>query len=173
VPSYSLTVNGKRRVVKADEKTPLLYVLRDNLELNGPQFGCGLAQCGACSVLVGKQQVRSCVTPVAAVADKSITTLEGMPARWAAETGKPATAELHPLQQAWIDEQVPQCGYCQNGMIVEAAALLYRNPNPSDAQIRTAMDGHLCRCGTYLRIAKGVKRAAKVMAAQRVSKSND
>jgi aerobic-type carbon monoxide dehydrogenase small subunit (CoxS/CutS family) len=172
MPRYSLTVNGTRRVVDVPETTPLLYVLRDNLELNGPQFGCGLAQCGACSVLVGKQQVRSCVTPVAKVTDKPITTLEGMPALWAAETGKPSNA-LHPLQQAWIDEQVPQCGYCQNGMLVEAAALLYRNPDPSDVQIRTAMDGHLCRCGTYLRIERGIKRAAKVMSAQKVSMSND
>jgi aerobic-type carbon monoxide dehydrogenase small subunit (CoxS/CutS family) len=167
---YSLKVNGKRRVVDVPETTPLLYVLRDNLELNGPQFGCGLAQCGACSVLVGKRQVRSCVTPVAAVGDQPVTTLEGMAALWSAQTGKPAA--LHPLQQAWIDEQVPQCGYCQNGMLVEAAALLDRNPNPSDAQIRTAMDGHLCRCGTYLRIAKGIKRAAKVMAGQRVSRTD-
>lgn len=170
---YSLTVNGATHVVQVAENTPLLYVLRDNLELNGPQFGCGLAQCGACSVLVGKKQVRSCVTPVSAVAGTPITTLEGMQQLWATENGKPAAAQLHPLQQAWIDEQVPQCGYCQNGMIVEAAALLYRNPHPDDAQIRTAMDGHLCRCGTYVRIAKGIKRAAAVIAAQGRSKTHD
>jgi isoquinoline 1-oxidoreductase subunit alpha len=171
MPRYTLTVNGTGRIVDVPETTPLLYVLRDNLELNGPQFGCGLAQCGACSVLVGKQQVRSCVTPVAKVAGKPITTLEGLPALWAARTGKSANV-LHPLQQAWIDEQVPQCGYCQNGMLVEAVALLDRNPNPSDGEIRTAMDGHLCRCGTYLRIERGIKRAAKVMAAQKVSKNH-
>src|ERR1019366_10321160 len=125
---YALTVNGKRHAVDVAEDTPLLYVLRDDLALNGPQFGCGLAQCGACSVLVGKRQVRSCVTSVAAVAEQPVTTLEGMGALWARETGAPEYANaLHPLQQAWIDEQVPQCGYCQNGMLVEAAALLYRN----------------------------------------------
>jgi len=159
----ALTVNGERHVVDVAPDTPLLYVLRDDLALNGPQFGCGLAQCGACAVLVGKKQVRSCVMPVSAIGEQPVTTLEGMPALWAAETGA-HPKELHPLQQAWIDEQVPQCGYCQNGMIVEAAALLYRNPHPSDPEIRTALDGHLCRCGTYQRIAVGVKRAAAVMA---------
>jgi aerobic-type carbon monoxide dehydrogenase small subunit (CoxS/CutS family) len=173
MPRYALTVNGKRRVVDAPEKTPLLYVLRNDLELDGPQFGCGMAQCGACSVLVGKKQVRSCVTPVAAVTEAPITTLEGMPALWAQETGKPAGPNtLHPLQQAWIDDQIPQCGYCQNGMIVEAAALLYRNPAPTDAQIKVAMDGHLCRCGTYGRIVDGVKQAAKTMATQRKGGNN-
>ena len=162
----ALTVNGERRTVDVAADTPLLYVLREDLGLNGPQFGCGLAQCGACSVLVGKRQMRSCVTPVSAIGDRPVTTLEGMPALWAAESGARGK-ELHPLQQAWIDEQIPQCGYCQNGMIVEAAALLERTPHPSEGEIRTALDGHLCRCGTYQRIIAGVKRAAAVMAARK------
>ena len=163
--SFTLTVNGTAREVNVAPEMPLLYVLRNELQLDGPLFGCGLAQCGACSVLVGKQEVRSCTTRVAAVAGKSITTLDGFAALWAKEKNLPQSPEtLHPLQQAWIDERVPQCGYCQNGMLVQAADLLYRNPRPTDAQIRTAMNGHLCRCGTHLRILRAIKRAASVMA---------
>ncbi len=166
-----LKVNGVSRRVDVAEGTPLLYVLRNDLELRGPQFGCGLAQCGACSVLVDGQETRSCITPAADVAGQEITTLEGLPARWAKQQGLPATAatqSLHPVQQAWIDEQVPQCGFCQNGMMIKATELLERTPSPSVAQIRDAfMDGlspHLCRCGTYVAIVAAVQRAAAAMA---------
>jgi len=161
-----IKVNGRVHDVTASPDTPLLYVLQSELHLHGPRFGCGLAQCGACSVLLGKKEIRACVTPVAGVAGQSITTLEGLPSMWAKQRGTlaaDATAKLHPIQQAWIDEQVPQCGYCQNGMMIQAADLLARNPNPSDDQIKSAMNGHLCRCGTYPRIQKAVKRAAKTM----------
>lgn len=161
---YTLTVNGARRVVDVPSNTPLLYVLRNDLELDAPQFGCGLGQCGACAVLSGHTQIRSCLTPVSAV-HEPITTLEGLPALWIQRGGRSGReAALHPLQQAWIDEQVPQCGYCQNGMLIQAADLLYRNPHPTDQQIKVAMDGHLCRCATYLRIVRAIKRAASVMA---------
>ena len=147
---YSLVVNGKTRAVEADSDTPLLYVLRDNLALNGPRFGCGLAQCGACIVHLDGAPVRSCVTPVSAVKGK-VTTLEGL-----GSTKKP-----HPVQQAFIEEQAVQCGYCVNGMIRTAAALLKRNKNPSEAEIRDALAGNLCRCGTHQRIVAAVQRAAK------------
>ena len=166
--ALTIMVNGMRHMVRSTPDTPLLYVLRDELDLRGPKFGCGLSQDGACAVLMGKMQIRSCVTPVGGVVGQQITTLEGLPRLWARERGlAPATAKavLHPLQQAWIDEQVPQCGYCQNGMIIQAADLLMHNPHPTDLQIRTAMDGHLCRCGTHMRILKAIKRAAAVMAA--------
>ena len=161
-----IRVNGLVHNVTASLDTPLLYVLHNELKLHGPRFGCGLAQCGACSVLLDGKEIRSCVTPVAAVSGKAITTLEGLPARWAATRGKtqakPGT--LHPLQQAWIDMQVPQCGYCQNGMVIQAADLLAKVKKPSTRQIRTAMNGHLCRCGTHLRVIAAVHRAANVMA---------
>ena len=147
---YSLVVNGKTRAVEADSDTPLLYVLRDNLALNGPKFGCGLAQCGACIVHLDGAPVRSCVTPVSAVKGK-VTTLEGL-----GSTKKP-----HPVQKAFIEEQAVQCGYCVNGMIMTAAALLKRNKNPSEAEIRDALAGNLCRCGTHQRIVAAVQRAAK------------
>src|SRR5205085_487079 len=132
---------------------------------HGPRFGCGLAQCGACSVLLDGKEIRSCVTPVAAVSGKAITTLEGLPALWAKERGTTAASPaLHPLQQAWIDVQVPHCGYCQNGMMIQAADLLSTTKNPTEDQIRTAMNGHLCRCGTYPRILTAIKPAAAVMA---------
>ena len=158
-------VNGVVHSVSAGLDTPLLYVLHNELHLHGPRFGCGLAQCGACSVLLDGKEIRSCVTPVAAVSGKSITTLEGLPALWAKQRGTAASGtQLHPLQQAWIDVQVPHCGYCQNGMMIQAADLLATTKRPTEAQIRTAMNGHLCRCGTYPRILTAIQRAAVVMA---------
>jgi aerobic-type carbon monoxide dehydrogenase small subunit (CoxS/CutS family) len=146
----SLRVNGANREVDVDPTTPLLYVLRNDLDLRGPRFGCGLAQCGACTVIIDGVAMRSCILPVSAVSGE-ITTLEGL-----SKDGK-----LHPLQQAWIDEQVPQCGYCQNGQILSAKALLDRNPNPTDAEIREGMEGALCRCMTYYRIQQAIKRVAR------------
>ena len=159
-----LTVNERLQNVDAAPDTPLLYVLSNNLELQGPRFGCGLAQCGSCSVLVDGVETRSCVTPLASVAGKSITTLEGLPA-WYAQQKKLASApELHPLQQAVIDEQALQCGYCYNGQIIKGAELLSKSPRPTVEQIRTAMNGHLCRCGTYPRMIKAIQRASRAMA---------
>ncbi len=145
-----ITVNGKRHRVEAAPDTPLLYVLRNELNLNGPKFGCGLAQCGACTVHLGDRAVRSCVTPVSSVR-APVTTLEGLGTR-----EKP-----HPLQQAFIDEQAAQCGYCINGMIMTAAALIKRTPRPGEAQIREALAGNLCRCGTHMRILRAVRRVAR------------
>jgi aerobic-type carbon monoxide dehydrogenase small subunit (CoxS/CutS family) len=167
--SLKISVNGLTHSVSASLDTPLLYVLHNELHLHGPRFGCGLAQCGACSVLLDGKEIRSCVTPVAAVAAPAqITTLEGLPALWAKESKSASTAgatlELHPLQQAWIDVQVPHCGYCQNGMMIQAADLLSTTKTPSEAQIKTAMNGHLCRCGTYPRILTAIQQAAVVMA---------
>ncbi|HWE60404.1 MAG TPA: (2Fe-2S)-binding protein [Chloroflexota bacterium] len=160
-----ITVNGKQHTVKSSPDTPLLYVLRNELLLQGPHFGCGLSQCGACAVLLNNQQIRSCVTPVAGVVGQKVVTLEGLPALHAQQHGKGASATtLHPLQQAWIDEQAPQCGYCQNGMIIQAADLLMKTAHPTDAQIRQAMNGHLCRCGTYSAIIRAIKRAAATTA---------
>ena len=152
---YQLTVNGKRSTVSVEPDTPLLYVLRNDLGLNGPKFGCGLAQCGACSVLVGGNEVRSCVMPVARVAG-DITTLEGL-----------GTLErLHPLQRAFIEEQACQCGYCGNGMVIAAKALLDRNPRPSDGDVRQALNGHLCRCASHNRILRAVQKAAQALRAE-------
>jgi aerobic-type carbon monoxide dehydrogenase small subunit (CoxS/CutS family) len=163
--SLKLKVNGLTHAVSASLDTPLLYVLHNELHLHGPRFGCGLAQCGACSVLLDGKEIRSCVTPVAAVSGKSITTLEGLPALWAAARGTTAAAPaLHPLQQAWIDAQVPQCGYCQNGMLIQAADLLGSTKNPSETEIKQAMNGHLCRCGTYTAIIEAIQAAAATMA---------
>jgi aerobic-type carbon monoxide dehydrogenase small subunit (CoxS/CutS family) len=160
-----IKVNGLVHSVTASLDTPLLYVLHNELHLHGPRFGCGLAQCGACSVLLEGKEIRSCVTPVAAVSGKNITTLEGLPALWAKERGITAgLPALHPLQQAWIEQQVPQCGYCQNGMLIQAADLLATVKNPSEEQIRSAMNGHLCRCGTHFRVLRAIKQAAAVMA---------
>ena len=163
----ALIVNGTRREVQVAADTPLLYVLRNNLELSGPQFGCGLSQCGACSVLVDGKEVRSCVLPVSRVVGKEITTLEGLPARWASQHAASAPVALHPVQQAWIDEQVPQCGFCQNGMMIKATELLEGTPAPTVAQVRDAfMSGpspHLCRCGSYSAILDAVHRAATLM----------
>jgi len=159
-----LIVNQREQNVDAAPETPLLYVLSNELGLQGPRFGCGLAQCGSCSVLVDGVETRSCVTPLSRVAGKSVTTLEGLPG-WYAEQKKLASApELHPLQQAVIDEQALQCGYCYNGQIIKGAELLSRNSRPTVEQIRTAMNGHLCRCGTYPRIIKAIQRASRAMA---------
>jgi aerobic-type carbon monoxide dehydrogenase small subunit (CoxS/CutS family) len=149
----TLKVNGSTHSVDVDPSTPLLYILRNDLGLQGPRFGCGLGQCGACTVIVNGQAVRSCITPVSSVKGE-ITTLEGISAQ----------GRLHPLQQAWIDEQVPQCGFCQNGQIMTAKALLDKNPTPTDAQIREGMNRTLCRCMTYYRIQAAIKRAANTIA---------
>jgi aerobic-type carbon monoxide dehydrogenase small subunit (CoxS/CutS family) len=151
--SLTLKVNGTSHTIDADPSTPLLYILRNDLGLQGPRFGCGLGQCGACTVIINGAAMRSCVMPASAVKSE-ITTLEGL-----AKDGK-----LHPVQQAWIDEQVPQCGFCQNGQIMTAKALLDKNPKPSDAQIREAMNRTLCRCMTYFRVNNAIKRAAKEIA---------
>ncbi len=161
----TILVNGKTQVVSSAPETPLLYVLRDELHLNGPLFGCGLSQCGACAVLRNGVEIRACVTPLSAVGTAEITTAEGLAAYRACSHKVTATADaLHPLQQAWIDEQVPQCGYCQSGMMIAAASLLNRNPAPSTAEIKQGMNGHLCRCGTQPRIVRAIARAAKAMA---------
>jgi aerobic-type carbon monoxide dehydrogenase small subunit (CoxS/CutS family) len=165
--TFELKVNGRSHAVQADADTPLLYVLAGDLQLKGPRFGCGLAQCGSCSVLADGVEIRSCVTPVSAVQGKVITTLEGLPALYAAQKSMPHAPELHPVQQAMIDEQAVQCGYCYNGMIIKAAELLAKTPEPSEAEIRTAMNGHICRCGTYPRIVKAIRRAAEAMAGAR------
>jgi aerobic-type carbon monoxide dehydrogenase small subunit (CoxS/CutS family) len=158
-----ILVNGERKRIESAPDTPLLYVLTDEMHLQGPRFGCGLAQCGSCSVLLDGKEIRSCVTPVSSVNGKSVTTLEGLP-KWYAEQKKLAKApELHPVQQAVIEEQAVQCGYCYNGMIVKAAELLSRNSHPSDQEIRTAMNGHLCRCGSYPRMMKAIRRASEMM----------
>jgi aerobic-type carbon monoxide dehydrogenase small subunit (CoxS/CutS family) len=159
-----IRVNERMHSVAAAPDTPLLYVLMNDLGLQGPRFGCGLAQCGSCSVLVNGVETRSCVTPVSTVQGKSITTLEGLPAWYGAQKRMAKAPELHPVQQALLDEQALQCGYCYNGMIVKACELLSKNAAPSEAQIRTAMNGHLCRCGTYPRIIKAIQRASAAMA---------
>jgi aerobic-type carbon monoxide dehydrogenase small subunit (CoxS/CutS family) len=159
-----IRVNERSWTVNAAPDTPLLYVLLNELQLQGPRFGCGLAQCGSCSVLVNGVETRSCVTPVSAIEGKSVTTLEGLPAFYAAQKKLAKAPALHPVQQAMIDEQAVQCGYCFNGMIIKSSELLSKTPRPSDAQIRTAMNGHLCRCGTYPRIMKAIQRASRVMA---------
>jgi len=147
--SITITVNNQRHMVAAADDTPLLYVLRNELELNGPKFGCGLGQCGACTVHLGDAAVRSCAVPVSAV-NAPVTTIEGL-----------GTAQTpHPLQAAFIAEQAAQCGYCINGMVMTAAALLKKTPKPTEAEIRTALDGNLCRCGTHMRILRAVRRAA-------------
>src|SRR5215468_7395277 len=158
-----LKVNDQVRAISSSADTPLLYVLTDELHLQGPRFGCGLGQCGSCSVLVNGVETRSCMTPVSAVEGKSVTTLDGLPAWYAAQKKLAQAPALHPVQQAMIDEQAAQCGYCFNGMIIKASELLSKNPQPTDAQIRTAMNGHLCRCGSYPRILKAVHRAALAM----------
>ena len=145
-----LKVNGKSKVVDADPETPLLYILRNDLQLNGPKFGCGLAQCGACTAIMAGNAIRSCVTPVKAASNRPVTTLEGLG----------STKKLHPVQKAFVDEQAAQCGYCINGMIMTTKALLDKNPKPNDSQIKEALAGNLCRCGTHTRILRAVKRAS-------------
>jgi isoquinoline 1-oxidoreductase subunit alpha len=147
--AITMVVNGASRSVDVDPETPLLWVLRDTLGLTGTKYGCGIAQCGACTVHVDGQATRSCATPVGSVGGKKITTIEGL-----------STGRSHPLQQAWIAEQVPQCGYCQAGMLMTAADLLARKPKPTDEDIDSALGGHVCRCGTYKRIRRAVHRAA-------------
>ncbi|HLH42436.1 MAG TPA: (2Fe-2S)-binding protein [Bryobacteraceae bacterium] len=158
-----IRVNERIWKVASAPDTPLLYVLSNELRLQGPRFGCGLAQCGSCSVLVDGVETRSCVTPVSAVEGKPVTTLEGLPAWYAARNRLAHPPALHPVQQAMLDEQALQCGYCYNGMIVKAAELLSKTPRPSQAQIRSAMNGHLCRCGTYPRIIQAIQRASRAM----------
>jgi aerobic-type carbon monoxide dehydrogenase small subunit (CoxS/CutS family) len=162
--TYKLSVNGSEHSVSATPETPLLFVLRNELKLRGVRLGCGMAQCGACAVLVDGEEVRTCITPVSLATGKHLTTVEGLPVLW----GRRET--LHPVQQAWIDEQVPQCGYCQSGMMIAAVHLLSKNPNPTVAQIKDAFTNtppspHLCRCGTYAAIIDAVRRAATVMQA--------
>jgi len=156
----SLHVNGHRHALAVPPTAPLLTVLRNDLQLNGPKYGCGLGQCGACLVLVDGHPSRSCVIPAGGMQDREITTLEGLPAR----AGVDASSALHPVQQAFIDAQAAQCGYCLNGMIISTVALLERNPRPSDAQVRAALSHNLCRCGTHLEILDAVQRAAALMA---------
>lgn len=158
-----LVVNQRMHDVDTASDTPLLYVLINQLALQGPRFGCGLAQCGSCSVLVDGVEIRSCVTPVAKVEGKAITTLEGLAAWYARERKLAVVPALHPIQQAVIDEQALQCGYCYNGLMVKAAELLSRTQQPTEQQIRTAMNGHLCRCGTYPRMLKAIQRAARTI----------
>jgi nicotinate dehydrogenase subunit A len=145
-----LKVNGKNQVVDVEPDMPLLYALRNDLQLNGPKFGCGLAQCGACTVIMDGAAIRSCITPVSAAQNKSVTTLEGLG----------TTKKMHKIQQAFVDEQALQCGYCVNGMIMSTKALLDKNPKPTDSQIKEALAGNLCRCGTHVRILRAVKRAS-------------
>lgn len=147
---YNLKVNGIEHKVDVDEDTPILWVLRDTLKLVGTKFGCGIAQCGACTIHLNGNPMRSCSVPVSAAAGKNITTIEGL-----------SSDGTHPVQQAWIEHDVPQCGYCQAGQMMSAAALISKNKNPSDDQIKEAMHGNICRCGTYTRIRKAVKTAAK------------
>jgi nicotinate dehydrogenase subunit A len=149
--NYALRVNGASRNISVEPDTPLLYILRNDLELNGPRFGCGLSQCGACTVLIDGKPTRSCVTPVVSVGAKSVTTLEGL--------GSPQ--KPHPLQKAFIEEQAAQCGYCTNGMIMTAKALLDKSPKPTEAQIRKALAANLCRCGTHNRVVRAVLRASR------------
>jgi aerobic-type carbon monoxide dehydrogenase small subunit (CoxS/CutS family) len=158
-----IKVNEQVRAVSSAPDTPLLYVLSDELNLQGPRFGCGLGQCGSCSVLVNGVETRACMTPVSSVVGKSITTLEGLPSWYAAQKKLSSVPSLHPVQQALIDEQALQCGYCFNGMIIKASELLSKNSQPSEAQIRSAMNGHLCRCGTYPRVVKAIQRASLAM----------
>src|ERR1700681_1737039 len=146
----TLNVNGKSRVVETDPATPLLYVLRNELGLHGPRFGCWLAQCGACTVIMDGNAIRSCVTPVSAAQNHSLTTLEGLG----------TVAQPHALQAAFIEEQAAQCGYCMNGMIINAKVLLDKNPHPSDEEIKLALNPILCRCGSHLRVIRAIKRAA-------------
>ncbi len=147
--SFNIKINGKQQQVNVEPDTPVLWVLRDHLKLVGTKFGCGIAQCGACTIHVDGVATRSCSLPISAVGDKSLTTIEGL-----SENGD------HPVQQAWIQHDVPQCGYCQTGQIMNAAALLKENPNPNDQEIDTAMNGNICRCGTYIRIKAAIKTAS-------------
>lgn len=152
MPTYHLNVNSSRKMVETEADTPLLYVLRDYLELNGPKFGCGLAQCGSCKILVNRKSINSCMIPISSIGDAEIITLEGL------TTNK---GKLHAVQQAFVDEQAAQCGYCLNGMVMTAVGLLNSNSNPDEMEIKTALQGNLCRCGTHTRIIRAIKTAAK------------
>jgi len=149
--NYTLRINGELRQVDADPDTPMLWVLRDHINLVGTKFGCGVGQCGACTIHLGDVAVRSCSVPVSSVGDQQVTTIEGL-----------SSDGSHPLQQAWIEHDVPQCGYCQAGQIMNAAALLKQNPDPSDSDIEQGMNGNICRCGTYVRIRAAIKTAAAI-----------
>ena len=149
----NLTVNGRSSTINVHPDTPLLWVIRDVLNLHGTKYGCGIGECGACTVHLGGQPVRSCLTPVSAVGSKHVTTIEGL-----------SPDGSHPLQQAWLEMDVPQCGYCQAGQIMSAAALLAQHPNPNDAEIDTAMNANLCRCGTYVRVRAAIHKAASIHA---------
>ena len=149
---FNLNVNGKQHEVDVDPSTPVLWVLRDHLDLVGTKYGCGIAQCGACTIHLGGVAMRSCMLPVSQIGNQAITTIEGL-----SEKGD------HPVQKAWLEHDVAQCGYCQSGQIMNAAALLQNNPNPTDADIEAAMDGNICRCGTYVRIKDAVKTASEKM----------
>jgi isoquinoline 1-oxidoreductase subunit alpha len=153
--SFSLNINNRNYTIEADPRMPLLWAIRDLVGLTGTKFGCGIAQCGSCTVHLNGNPVRSCSLPVSAAANQNITTIEGL-----------SEDNSHPVQQAWIQEQVPQCGYCQSGQIMAAAALIQRNPNPSDNDIDAAMQGLICRCGTYTRIRKAIKTAASLSTAK-------
>ena len=167
----TVTVNGKQREVQSPADTPLLYVLRNELDVMSPQFGCGLAQCGACSVLLDGKEIRSCITPVSGAAGKEVTTLEGLPARWAKQknlSADEAEGTLHPVQAAWIEEQTPLCGICQSGMMIKATELLEKTASPTVAEIRAAFttsgpSPHLCRCGSYMAIVEAVQLASRLM----------
>ena len=161
---FEITVNGASHTVEAEPNTPLLYVLQNDLRLKGPRFGCGLAQCGSCSVLLDGVEMRACVTPISAVGERDVTTLEGLAGWFAQQRGLEDAPDLHPVQQAMIDEQAIQCGYCFNGMMVKAAELLAAGGRPSEAEIKAAMNGHLCRCGMYPRIVKAIQAAAAQLA---------
>ncbi|HMB73346.1 MAG TPA: (2Fe-2S)-binding protein [Gammaproteobacteria bacterium] len=158
--TYEITVNAVAHVVDVEPDTPLLYVLQNDLSLKGPRFGCGLAQCGSCSVLLDGVEMRSCVLPISAVGDRRVTTLEGLALWYAEQRDLDDVPELHPVQQAMIDTQAIQCGYCFNGMMVKAAELLENTRRPSEAEIKAAMNGHLCRCGMYPRIVAAIQEAA-------------
>ena len=168
----TITVNGQKREVQSPANTPLLYALRNELGLTSPQFGCGLAQCGVCSVLLDGKEIRSCIIPVSAAVGKEVTTVEGLPDRWARQRNLPrgeAEKALHPVQEAWIEEQTPLCGFCQSGMMIKATELLEHKPNPTDAEISEAfttggVSPRLCRCGTYIAIRDAVRHASKLMA---------
>ena len=151
MPNYTLNINGQNRSVDVDQDTPLLWVLRDELNLVGTKYGCGIAQCGACTVHIDGQATRSCSLAVSSLEDVKITTIEGL-----SESGD------HPVQKAWLEHDVPQCGYCQAGQMMSAASLLSNNPNPTDEEIEAAMNGNICRCGTYVRIKDAIKTAAKL-----------
>jgi aerobic-type carbon monoxide dehydrogenase small subunit (CoxS/CutS family) len=167
----TIKVNGKMREVSSSEDTPLLYVLRNELDVTSPQFGCGLAQCGACSVLLDGEEIRSCIIPVSQAAGKEVVTIEGLPERWAKQKNLSAAerkAILHPVQEAWIEQQVPQCGFCQSGMMIKATELLESKPKPTLNEIKEAfttsgLSPHLCRCGTYIAIVEAVRYASTLM----------